>query len=138
MNSLILKTAAKYIAPLLFLFAIYLLLTGHNQPGGGFSGGLVASASFILIAFAFGPDTARNYLRFSPVTITTVGLCIACGSGVISILLGSPFMTGIWITLWTTPHYSLSLGTPMLFDMGVFLVVLGTTLLIILELIKEV
>lgn len=133
MNSLILKTAGKYIAPLLFLFAIYLLLTGHNQPGGGFSGGLVASASFILLAFAYGVERTQNWIRISPVYIIAFGLLLACGSGLISILLGQPFMTGIWITF-----NSLSLGTPMLFDAGVFFVVSGTTLLIILELIKEV
>ncbi len=133
MNSLILKTAGKYIAPLLFLFAIYLLFTGHNQPGGGFSGGLVASASFILLAFAYGVEQTQKWIRISPLYIIAIGLLLAVGSGVISILFGQPFMTGVWITL-----ESLTLGTPMLFDTGVFLVVLGTTLLIILELIKEV
>ncbi|MGC9055197.1 MAG: MnhB domain-containing protein, partial [Candidatus Hydrogenedens sp.] len=107
--------------------------TGHNQPGGGFSGGLVASASFILLAFAYGVERAQNWIRISPVYIIAVGLLLACGSGFISILFGQPFMTGVWISF-----KSLSLGTPMLFDTGVFCVVLGTTLLIILELIKEV
>lgn len=133
MSSLILKTASKYIAPLLFLFAVYLLLTGHNQPGGGFSGGLVASASFILLAFAYGVQQTKKWIRVSPVYIIAIGLLLAVGSGLISILAGYPFMTGIWITF-----NSLALGSPMLFDTGVFLVVSGVTLLIILELINEV
>ncbi len=133
MNSIILKTAGKYIAPLLFLFAIYLLLTGHNQPGGGFSGGLVASASFILLAFAYGVEQTKNWIRISPLYLIAIGLLLAVTSGLFSLIYGLPFMTGIWFTF-----NSLSLGTPMLFDTGVFFVVSGTTLLIILELIKEV
>ncbi|MBX3065954.1 MAG: Na+/H+ antiporter subunit B [Anaerolineae bacterium] len=131
-NSLILSTAARYLLPLLLLFSLILLLRGHNSPGGGFVGGLVAASGFALLAIAYHPSTARRILRIQPIQLISVGLLLATISGIIPILGGLPFMTGVWSTL-QVPVLEKP-GTPVLFDVGVYLLVIGVTLMIIFEL----
>ncbi len=71
--SLILSTATRYLLPLLLLFSLFLLLRGHNEPGGGFVGGLVAVAAFALYALAAGTQEARSLLRVDTRTLMAVG-----------------------------------------------------------------
>ena len=135
MPSLILSTATRYMLPLMLIFSIFLLIRGHNEPGGGFVGGLVAAAAFSLYAFAFEVDQARRALRVAPSTLLGVGLLIAVSSGLLALFSGQPFMTGLWSD---TPVPVLGkLGTPVLFDLGVYLVVVGVTLDIIFALAES-
>ena len=127
----IFRTAARLLMPLLLVFAVFLLLRGHNQPGGGFVGGLVAAAAFALYAIAFGVRRARQALLVRPLTLLGAGLLIALLSGVPAIVRGQPFLTALW-----APG-SLPLGTPALFDVGVFLVVAGVVLMMIFSLAEE-
>lgn len=132
MASLILSTATRYMLPLLVLFSIFLLLRGHNEPGGGFVGGLVAAAAFALYAFAFNVENARQALRVNPRQLIGIGLLTAVGSGMLGLLMGHPFMKGLWSK---NPVPVLGkLGTPVLFDVGVYLLVIGVTLTIIFAL----
>ena len=135
MKSLILSTAIRYLLPLLFIFSIFILLRGHNDPGGGFIGGLVAAAAFSLNTIAFGVQPTRQLLRVSPQNLISVGLLIAVCSGLYSLLIGRAFMTGIWGTR-VYPAVG-KLGTPVFFDIGVYLVVIGVTLTIIFALREE-
>lgn len=132
MNSVILATATRYLLPLLLLLSVYLLLRGHNLPGGGFVGGLVAAAAFALYTMAHGVRSARQVLRVDPRTLLGLGLLTALSSGVLSLVVGLPFMTGLWIE---RPVILLGkAGTPVLFDTGVFMVVLGVVLTIVFAL----
>lgn len=137
MNSLILRTSARLLLTVLLLFAIFLLLRGHNEPGGGFVGGLVAAAAFALYAIGDGPTAARRALRIDPRSLIALGLLVALGSGVLSLLMGNQFLTSWWGKLELPGLPPVSLGTPLLFDAGVFLAVLGVTLTIILALVEE-
>ena len=137
MRSLILATATRILMPMLLLLSAFLLLRGHNLPGGGFIGGLVAAATFILHSFAFGPQQTVRLLPISPRGIIGSGLLVATGSGVASLFKLKPFMTGQWKLMEFASGQSLHLGTPLLFDIGVYLVVLGATLIIILTLAEE-
>jgi multicomponent Na+:H+ antiporter subunit B len=132
MTSLILSTATRYILPLLLIFSIFLLLRGHNEPGGGFVGGLVAAAAFALYVIAFDVATARRTLGIDPRTLIGLGLLLALSSGLVSLFGGLPFMTGLWgeasVPLLGKP------GTPLFFDIGVYLAVIGVTLTIIFAL----
>ena len=92
----IFRTAARLLMPLLLLFAVFLLLRGHNEPGGGFVGGLIASAAFALYGIAFGVQRARQALLVSPLTLLGVGLLIALLSGLPAVLRGEPFLTALW------------------------------------------
>jgi multicomponent Na+:H+ antiporter subunit B len=136
MRSLILITTARLLMPLLLLFSVFLLLRGHNEPGGGFAGGLVAAAAFILLAVSREPATAREALRVQPQALIGAGLLLGVGSGLIGLLVGEPLLTGQWWTIELL-GMSLYLGTPLIFDIGVYLVVLGSTLTMVLTLAEE-
>lgn len=137
MNSLILRTAARYLFPVMLLFSIYALLRGHNDPGGGFVGGLAAASAYTLYALAYSAREARQLLKVDSVSLVGWGLLIALGSGIYSIVQGKPFLTGTWGTIDLGLAGSIKLGTPLIFDIGVYLVVLGVTLTIILALSSE-
>jgi multicomponent Na+:H+ antiporter subunit A len=130
-DSPLFRTAARLLMPLLLVFAVFLLLRGHNEPGGGFVGGLVAAAAFALYAIAFGVKRARQALLVRPLTLLGAGLLIALVSGLPAVFRGQPFLTALWAT------GPLPVGTPALFDFGVFLVVAGVVLMMIFTLGEE-
>lgn len=135
MTSIILSVASRFLLPLLLLFSVFVLFRGHNEPGGGFIGGLVAAAAFALYAIAFGVEHAKKSLRVDPRYLIAVGLFFAIGSGIFPLLFGLPFMTGLWSNI-QLPVMG-KLGTPLLFDVGVYLVVVGITLLIVFTLAED-
>lgn len=137
MTSLILRTAARYLFPLILLFSIYALLRGHNEPGGGFVGGLAAASAYTLYALAYSAREARQLLKVDSVSLTGWGLLISLGSGIVSLWHGYPFLSGIWGKMETGPAGAIGIGTPVIFDVGVYLVVLGVTVTIILALSSE-
>jgi len=129
MNSVILRTASRLLLTLLLLFSVFLLLRGHNLPGGGFAGGLIAAGAWALYSVAHGTDAARVAIRVEPRQILGAGLLTVLFSAIAPIVAGGVLLKGVWIDLG-----SLRIGTPMLFDGGVYLVVLGATLLILFSL----
>jgi multicomponent Na+:H+ antiporter subunit B len=134
-ESLILSTATRYLLPLLLLFSIFLLLRGHYEPGGGFVGGLVAAAAFALHAIAFGVPRTREVLRLDPRILIGAGLFFAAISGMVAWLFGNPYFTAIWLK---QPWPILGkVGTPLLFDIGVYFVVLGVVMKIIFVLAED-
>lgn len=139
MNSLIFKTISRFLVGLMLLFSIFLLLRGHNEPGGGFIGGLVAAAGLIVYGLADGPAAMRRVLRIDPRTIAVVGLMAAAFAGLLAAIAGAPFLTGLWIFIGATAtDKGLALGTPLLFDIGVYLVVVGGVLGMLIALEEEV
>lgn len=130
-RSLILQTSVRYMLPLLLLFALVVWWRGHNEPGGGFVGGLAVAAAFSLQALAHGAPAARQSLRIPPIYLMTGGLLLAVASGLISVLGGVPFLTGVWGP--TLPLLG-KIGTPTLFDLGVMLTVAGVVLTIVFSL----
>lgn len=138
MESTILRIASRFIMPLQLILAVYLLLRGHNEPGGGFIGGLVAASAIVLHAYARGAASARRRLRFAPETWMAAGLLAALASGLPAIVSGRPFMTALWGATLPLPIVGgVKLGTPLLFDVGVFLLVFGVTTGIFLSLIAR-
>jgi multicomponent Na+:H+ antiporter subunit B len=135
MASLILRTATRYLLPLLLLFSIFVLLRGHNEPGGGFVGGLVAASAFALYAIAFNAASARHMLRIDPHYLIGLGLLLTAAGGSLGLVTGQPFLTGLW-SVYELPGLG-KIGTPLIFDVGVYLVVGGVTLLIVFSLAEE-
>ncbi len=134
MSSLILTTATRFLFPLMLVFSAYLLVRGHNEPGGGFVGGLVAATAFAMHALAHDVGEARRTLRASPISLIAAGLGVAGGSGLPALTSGQAFMHGAW---WPEKVAVIgSLGTPVVFDFGVYLVVVGITTLIVFELME--
>lgn len=135
MNSVILSTVSRLITGLLLMFSVFLLIRGHNLPGGGFVGGLVAGSAFVLQMLAEGPRSARHLLGIDPVRLIAIGLIVAAGSGIPSFFHGTPFLTGFWDkTVWPVLG---KIGTPLVFDIGVYLTVIGVACLIVLSLGEE-
>lgn len=135
MFSIILSTASKYLLPLLLIFSFFLLLRGHNEPGGGFVGGLVAAAAYALYFIGNGVYEAEKLFKAEPIKIISSGLILALLSTVPSIIANKEFMKGFWLD--TNVPVIGKIGTPLLFDMGVYLVVLGIALKIIFSLAEE-
>lgn len=133
MESPILRIATRMLVGLILVFSAYLLFRGHHAIGGGFSAALVAGTGFSLFCIAETPAAVRRALRIDPLVLIAIGLLLAIGAGLIAILAGQPFLTGQW---WPTGHTTSTpvIGTAFIFDTGVFLVVLGTILTLVLHL----
>jgi multicomponent Na+:H+ antiporter subunit B len=137
MRGVILATATTYLMPVLLLFSLFLLLRGHNEPGGGFAGGLVAAAAFVLLSISSGVAVARRALQVDPRTLVGLGLVVMLASGLVApLLFGDPYLTSYWQKI-PVGSYEVALGTPLLFDIGVYLGVAGTILLITFALEEE-
>jgi multicomponent Na+:H+ antiporter subunit B len=136
-NSLVLRTAARFLISLLLVFALFLLLRGHDEPGGGFVAGLVAAASVVLFSMAYDVPSARRFLRVDPRRLIWIGLLIAIGSGIPGMFTGDPFLTGQWADIEFGAVGTLHVGTPLLFDLGVFLVVVGVAVTLALTMAEE-
>ena len=132
MSTLILRTASRPIIFLMLAFALYLLLRCHNLPGGGFVAGLVAAIAAILADYAYGRRALIAALHVDPQLIVIIGLAVALVSGFVAVFADEPFLTGLWVFLGGLP-----LGTPLAFDVGVFLVVVGGVITMITALEEE-
>ena len=131
-DSLILRTSAPLLLWLSIAVSVFVLLRGHNAPGGGFLGGLMSAGGVLLYAIARGRIAAIRFLRLPPVAYCGIGLLAALASGLPGLLADAPYLTH----LWTFPA-GLPLGTTILFDLGVYLVVLGTITAMFLALVGD-
>lgn len=138
MNLLILRTIARIHLYLITIFAIYLLLRGHNSPGGGFIAGLLTAAAIVLQAVAFDTAYAQKLLPIRETWLIGSGLLLAVGTGLAAVLQGRPFLDH------TFGHYTVPFlgdveaATAVMFDLGVYLVVVGVTKWVILTIAQEV
>lgn len=135
--SIILQAATRFLVPVLFVISLVMFVRGHHEPGGGFVAGLIAVVALALDMLAHGPASTRRLLRVEPRTLLGVGLLLAAGSGVVGWLAGKPFMSGVWLGGAAGGADKAALGTPLVFDAGVYLVVVGMATLIILSLAEE-
>jgi len=141
-NSIIVSAATRLLVSLLLVFSVYMLLRGHNLPGGGFIGGLIGATGFVLYAIAQGAQATREALRYEPQNIAMIGLGIALFAGVMAYVFGDAFFTGQWWFVGADPNdpddKGLPLSSVLVFDIGVYLVVFGSILTLVLALEEEV
>ncbi|NJM06332.1 Na+/H+ antiporter subunit B [Candidatus Gracilibacteria bacterium] len=134
-DSIILRTVARLLLPLLLLLSLFMLIRGHNLPGGGFIGGLIAACGIILQIVAYGPSYARRVLPYNYLLVAAFGVVFASLSGFPSLLIGAPYMQGLWLP---DPIPGIGkVGTPTFFDIGVYIVVVGITTQIAFLLAEE-
>lgn len=139
MNSIILTAATRIIVALLIVFSLFMLLRGHNEPGGGFIGGLIGATAFVLYAIACGTGEARRALRVSPENVAVAGLGIALLGGLMAGLFAEPLFTGQWLFIGATEtEKGLPLSSVLVFDVGVYLVVMGAILTLVFALEEEI
>ncbi len=131
--SSILHAAARFLIPVLVVVSLVMFYRGHDAPGGGFVAGLIAVVALALDLLAHGPDSSRRLLRADPRTLLGLGVVVAAGSGLASWLAGKSFLSGLWLG----GGLGAAIGTPLVFDAGVYLVVVGMAMLIILSLAEE-
>ncbi|MCB5191369.1 monovalent cation/H+ antiporter subunit A [Methylobacillus arboreus] len=133
-HPLILATFSRILLPLALLVAIFILLRGHNLPGGGFIAGLITSAALIVQYLANGVEWTRSKLPANTHPLIGYGLLIAASTGIASWYFGYPFLTSTFDHLHIPILGELELASAMAFDLGVYLVVVGTSLLILINL----
>lgn len=124
MRTVIFRAIAPYLTSLMVLFSIFVLLRGHNEPGGGFIGGLIAASALAIYGIACGVEPVRRAIYFHPMGISAFGLFVGTLAGVLSVFAGVPFMTGLWVypKLFGV---EIALSSVLVFDIGVYLVVVG-------------
>ena len=124
MRTVIFRTVAPYLSALMVLFSIFVLLRGHNEPGGGFIGGLIAASALAIFGIACGVASVRRAIVVHPMRIAGFGLLIAALSGLPSLFKKQTFMTSQWLE-FKLFDVDVALSTPLVFDIGVYLVVVG-------------
>lgn len=135
-RSKILQITVDWLQPLLILFSLFLLLRGHNAPGGGFSGGLVAGAAFILAALARGTEHVRQQMPCSAETLVRAGLFLAVVAALLPVLFGKPVFAALWIEQ-KIPVIGTA-GSFLLFDTGVYLLVMGFVVGVLIQMARYV
>lgn len=130
-NDVILKTATQLVTFIIIIFSIYVFLSGHHNPGGGFIGGLMTAAAFILLGLAFDIETVKKIIPVDLKIITAIGLLIAVLTGVGAFIFDANFLSHTYGYFQLPLLGKTELATALLFDIGVYLVVIGVTLTII-------
>ncbi|KIL46893.1 cation:proton antiporter [Jeotgalibacillus alimentarius] len=130
-NDLILQTVTTMISFIIILFSIHLFFAGHYTPGGGFIGGLMTAAALVLLLLAYDIKTLNTILPFNFRMMTAAGLLIAVLTGAGALLFNQPFLTHAYDYFELPLLGETSLHTAVLFDIGVYLVVIGVTMTII-------
>ncbi|SNY96535.1 monovalent cation/H+ antiporter subunit A [Halomonas sp. hl-4] len=132
----ILTSISMTLLPLALLVSAFIFLRGHNQPGGGFIAGLITAVALILLYMARGVEWAQERLNFPFQPVAVVGVAVATLTGLGSWLFGYPFLTSSfgYFTLPVVGEFELA--TALLFDLGVYLAVVGATLMILANLGK--
>ncbi|PBB04598.1 MULTISPECIES: Na(+)/H(+) antiporter subunit B [Salimicrobium] len=136
-NDLILKTMTSIIAFILLGFSIYLFFAGHNAPGGGFIGGLMTSAAIVLMNMAYGQEGMKSSLPINFRFLFKLGLLIALATGMGSFLFNEPFLSQTFAYFQLPVLGRTELATALLFDLGVYLTVIGITMTIILSIAED-
>ncbi|PQD95163.1 Na(+)/H(+) antiporter subunit B [Pradoshia eiseniae] len=130
-NDLILQTVTKVATFVIVLFSIHIFFAGHYTPGGGFIGGLMTSSAIILLLLAFDLKTVKAILPINYLLLVAVGLVFSVGTGVGALFFDAPFLTHAFQYFDLPLFGHTSLHTAVLFDTGVYLVVIGVTMTII-------
>jgi multicomponent Na+:H+ antiporter subunit B len=127
----ILDTTARVVVPSALMLSLYLLFAGHNQPGGGFAGGLVAGAAIALLYAAGGIDDVRALARVRPWTVLGTGLLVAAGTALVPLVAGDALLQHGAIELDPPVLGPIKVASTLLFDIGVFAVVVGLVLMVL-------
>ncbi|TWT03246.1 Na(+)/H(+) antiporter subunit B [Planococcus sp. CPCC 101016] len=130
-NDVMLQTATKVVTFIILMFAVHIFFAGHYTPGGGFVGGLLTTSAIVLLMLAFDIETVKKILPINYVTMTAVGLLLALATAAASIIFDVPFFTHAYDYFDLPLFGKTSLHSALLFDVGVYLVVVGVTMTII-------
>ncbi|MFB6103900.1 MAG: MnhB domain-containing protein [Halobacteriaceae archaeon] len=148
MTTVVLRTTVRVVLPIVLLVSIVLFLEGHNHPGGGFIAGVLTTTAFALVYIAYGIDFLEDEVLArggddggSPTRqrivedyrgVVALGLAVAMGTGLAAMALGYPFLTQAVAFVHGVPLYGdLEVASAVVFDLGVYLVVVGSLLTVL-------
>lgn len=131
-NNMMLQTAMRFITIIVFAFSFYLFFAGHNAPGGGFIGGLMTASAILVLYLAFDKKVMNKVISFDFTVVIGIGLLFAVGTGIASMLFDYPFLTHFFDYFQFPFFGEVELTTALTFDLGVYLVVVGAAMSIIL------
>jgi multicomponent Na+:H+ antiporter subunit B len=136
-NDVILQSVTKVAVVIILTFSIYLFLSGHHNPGGGFIGGLSTASAIVLLYLAFDIETVRENIRLDFKKVGALGVLIAVGTGILGLLFGDAFLTQAFGYFDLPIFGETELASAMIFDTGVALAVIGTAVNIILSISED-
>ncbi len=136
-NDLILHVLTKIVSLFILLFSFYLFFTGHNNPGGGFIGGLMAASAILVLFLNFDRKKLREAVPFQFTNLIAIGLLVALFTGFSGMIFGFPFMTHFFEHILLPVFGEVELTTAMFFDLGVYLVVVGMAVTITLAIAED-
>ena len=131
------RVTMEWLFPVILTLALYFLVRGHDLPGGGFAAGLTASIGIILLYMANGTRAVEARLHVQPVRWISAGLLCAAGTGGAAWFFGYPFLSTHSGHLDLPLIGAVPIASALLFDIGVFAVVVGTTVLILIALAHQ-
>jgi multicomponent Na+:H+ antiporter subunit A len=136
-SSLILQTAARALVHTIVVFSLFLLFAGHNNPGGGFIGGLVAAAALVLRYVVGGAEDARKVMPLTAEQILGAGGVLAVGAGLAGPVAGAGFLEQVSLDLALPVFGEVHVTSVLVFDIGVYLIVVGVVFAILQSLGAE-
>ncbi len=123
-RAVILDVFVRWLYPLMLAASIWILLRGHNEPGGGFIGGMVAVAATAMLAVAQGAEVAQRKMPLGPLRLAAAGVLLSLASGLPALAYGQAYMTHLWGSL-PLGFTTVKVSTVLAFDIGVFAAVWG-------------
>lgn len=136
-NNVMLHTITRVVTFIILVFSVYLFFAGHNNPGGGFIGGLMTASALLLMYLGFNFKTIKKAIPFNYTHLIAAGLLISIVTGMVSMLFDLPYLTQ-FDDYFTFPILGeVHLSTALPFDLGIYLVVVGIALLIILTIAED-
>lgn len=136
-NDMMLQVSMRLISLIIFTFSLYLFFAGHNSPGGGFIGGLMTASAILVLYLVFDMKTITKAIPFNFTTIIGVGLLFAVSTGIAGWIFGYPFLKHFSGSFQLPIFGEVELTTALSFDLGVYLVVVGAALTIILTIAED-
>ena len=131
------RVVMQWLFPVIVVIAFYLLIRGHDLPGGGFAAGIAMSCALVLQYMALGTREFEARLRIRPLILVGAGLLLAAATGVGAIVFGHPFLT-TWFRYASLPIVGeVPLASALVFDAGIFVLVVGTTALILIAIAHQ-
>ncbi|RNL87672.1 hypothetical protein EFW17_00965 [Halostreptopolyspora alba] len=130
-RSVLLEVATRLLIPTILVFSVFLLVSGHDQPGGGFAGGLVASLAYVLRYVAGGRRELAAGMPMRPEALLALGLLVACATAVAPLLFGASVLEAASVTVTLPVFGKVKFASFLLFETGVFLIVVGLVLSVV-------
>lgn len=132
-NDVILRTVTKVAVVIILTFSVNLFISGHHRPGGGFIGGLAFVAAIVLLFLVSGTEIVRENMPVDYKKVAAIGVLISVFTGIAGSVTGAPFLNHVFGYVSLPVFGETELASAVLFDVGVAMAVIGTSLTIIIS-----